>query len=88
MFEINEKVELQLIDFGEYKFGFYDDVKLIYFMGKGLNEVVICELFVVKGEFEWMLDFCLKFLEMFNKMLMQIWGVDLLDIDFDDIIYY
>lgn len=39
-------------------------------MGKGLNEVVICELFVVKGEFEWMLDFCLKFLEMFNKMLM------------------
>ena len=84
MSEINEKVEPQPIDLGEYKFGFHDDVKPIYSTGKGLNEAVIRELSAAKGEPEWMLDFRLKSLETFNKMPMQTWGADLSDIDFDD----
>ncbi|MCC9733094.1 Fe-S cluster assembly protein SufB, partial [Streptococcus agalactiae] len=86
MSEINEKVEPQPIDLGEYKFGFHDDVKPIYSTGKGLNEAVIRELSAAKGEPGWMLDFRLKSLETFNKMPMQTWGADLSDIDFDDII--
>lgn len=73
MSEINEKVEPQPIDLGEYKFGFHDDVKPIYSTGKGLNEAVIRELSAAKGEPEWMLDFRLKSLETFNKMPMQTW---------------
>ena len=88
MSEINEKVEPQPIDLGEYKFGFHDDVKPIYSTGKGLNEAVIRELSAAKGEPGWMLDFRLKSLETFKKMPMQTWGADLSDIDFDDIIYY
>lgn len=67
---VEERVELKLIDFGEYKFGFYDDVEFVLLIGKGLNEDVICELLAVKGEFEWMLEFCLKFYEIFKKMFM------------------
>lgn len=41
-----------------------------------------------KGEPEWMLEFRLKSLEIFNKMPMQDWGPDLSDINFDEINYY
>lgn len=47
----------------EYKFGFYDDVELVFSIGDGLIEDVVCEIFCVKGELEWMFDFCLKLLE-------------------------
>ncbi|MCB2841898.1 Fe-S cluster assembly protein SufB [Streptococcus dysgalactiae] len=88
MSDINEKVEAQPIDLGDYQFGFHDDVEPIYSTGKGLSEAVVRELSAAKNEPEWMLEFRLKSLETFNKMPMQTWGADLSDINFDDIIYY
>lgn len=59
-----------VLELEEYKFGFYDDVELVFSIGEGLIEEVICEMLRIKGELEWMFEFCLKFLEIFNKMLM------------------
>ena len=72
----------------EYKYGFHDDVQPIFSTGKGLSEEVVRELSAAKNEPQWMLDYRLKSLEVFNKLPMPEWGADLSDIDFDDIIYY
>ena len=67
----------------EYKYGFHDDVQPVFSTGKGLTEKIVREISKVKGEPEWMLDFRLKSLEVFNKTPMQTWGPVLSDIDFD-----
>ncbi|MGT2949139.1 Fe-S cluster assembly protein SufB [Streptococcus devriesei] len=84
----NEQVKPKPIDLGDYQFGFHDDVEPIATTGKGPTEAAVREMSRIKGEPEWMLDFRLKSLEVFNKMPMQEWGPDLSGIDFDDIIYY
>ena len=86
--EKNEKVTPKPIDIGEYQYGFHDDVTPVFSTGKGISEDVVRELSAEKGEPEWMLEFRLKSLEIFNKMPMQDWGPDLSDIDFDEITYY
>lgn len=86
--EKNEKVTPKPIDIGDYKFGFHDDVTPIFSTGKGISEAVVREMSAAKGEPEWMLEFRLKSLEIFNKMPMQDWGPDLSDINFDEINYY
>ncbi|ALT81457.1 MULTISPECIES: Fe-S cluster assembly protein SufB [Streptococcus] len=88
MSEKNEKVTPKPIDIGDYKFGFHDDVTPIFSTGKGISEAVVREMSAAKGEPEWMLEFRLKSLEIFNKMPMQDWGPDLSDINFDEINYY
>lgn len=84
----NEKVDPKPIDLGEYKYGFHDDVTPIFSTGKGINEEVVRKMSAEKEEPEWMLDFRLKSLEVFNKMPMQEWGPDLSEINFNDLIYY
>ena len=86
--EKNEKVTPKPIDIGEYQYGFHDDVTPVFSTGKGISEDIVRELSAEKGEREWMLEFRLKSLEIFNKMPMQDWGPDLSDIDFDEITYY
>ena len=86
--EKNEKVTLKPIDLGDYQYGFHDDVTPVFSTEKGISEEVVRELSAEKGEPEWMLEFRLKSLEIFNKMPMQDWGPDLSDIDFDEITYY
>ncbi|MCO4561323.1 FeS cluster formation protein SufB [Streptococcus infantarius subsp. infantarius] len=86
--EKNEKVTPKPIDIGEYQYGFHDDVTPVFSTGKGISEDIVRELSAEKGELEWMLEFRLKSLEIFNKMPMQDWGPDLSDIDFDEITYY
>ena len=88
MSEKNEKVTPKPIDIGDYQFGFHDDVTPIFSTGKGISEAVVREMSAAKGEPEWMLEFRLKSLEIFNKMPMQDWGPDLSDINFDEINYY
>ena len=88
MSEKNEKVTPKPIDIGDYKFGFHDDVTPIFSTEKGISEAVVREMSAAKGEPEWMLEFRLKSLEIFNKMPMQDWGPDLSDINFDEINYY
>lgn len=86
--EKNEKITPKPIDIGDYQFGFHDDVTPIFSTGKGISEAVVREMSAEKGEPEWMLEFRLKSLEIFNKMPMQDWGPDLSDINFDEINYY
>lgn len=54
----------------------------------GLNESVIKEISTIKNEPEWMLQQRLQAFKIFNQKPMPNWGVDLSEIDFDQIRYY
>ena len=54
----------------------------------GLNEETIKEISNYKNEPKWMLDFRLKSFEIFKGKALPNWGVDLSNINFDEIIYY
>ena len=77
----------ELAALSEYKYGFKDDVQYTFRSRKGLNAEVIRELSHMKGEPQWMLDFRLKALEIFNKKPVPTWGGKI-NLDFDEITYY
>ena len=54
---------------------------------KGLDREIVLQISEMKGEPEWMRDFRLKSLELFESKPMPRWGGDI-DIDFQDIYYY
>ncbi|QIK50848.1 Fe-S cluster assembly protein SufB [Jeotgalibaca porci] len=72
----------------DYKFGFRDEAEIVYSTGKGLNANIVREISAKKNEPEWMLDYRLKSLEVFQKSKLPDWGPDLSELDFDDITYY
>lgn len=72
----------------EYQYGFHVDTKSIYKSAKGLTPEIVKEISRQKGEPQWMLDFRLKALEIFNHKPMPSWGGDLSGIDFGNIHYY
>ena len=55
---------------------------------KGLSEELVRRISKEKNEPKWMLELRLKALKMFREMELPNWGVDLSDLDFDDLIYY
>jgi Fe-S cluster assembly protein SufB len=55
---------------------------------KGLSEDLVRRISSEKKEPKWMLQLRLEALKKFNKMELPSWGVDLSDLDFDDLIYY
>jgi len=73
---------------GSYRFGWHDSDKAGKNAERGLNEHVVREISQRKSEPQWMLDFRLKALGIFDKKPMPAWGADLSDIDFDEIKYY
>jgi len=81
----NDKV-LQEQD--EYKYGFKDEDVSIFNTGKGLNKDTVRTISKIKGEPDWMLEFRLEALSVFNEMPMQKWGPSLSSLDFEDYIYY
>lgn len=86
---LSEKEQVQTIN-REYaeKYGFHVPEDYVFKAKRGLNEAVVREISMLKGEPQWMLDFRLKALEIFNKKPMPNWGADLSGIDFDNIYYY
>lgn len=54
----------------------------------GLNQAIVQELSAQKKEPEWMLNFRLKALEIFEKKALPNWGPDLSELDIHDIHYY
>jgi Fe-S cluster assembly protein SufB len=72
----------------EYQYGFSDKDVSIFRSKKGLTKEIVEEISKIKNEPKWMLEFRLKSLETFYKMPMPLWGGDLADLDFDDIMYY
>lgn len=65
-----------------------DEVKYKYKTDHGLTPEIIREISREKKEPQWMTDFRLKSLDIFNSMPMPDWGADLEDLDMDNIITY
>src|SRR5437899_11222799 len=77
-----------LANFGRYQFGWADSDIAGATAKRGLSEAVVREISALKNEPEWMLDFRLKGLRLFDKKPMPGWGADLSGIDFDNIKYF
>ena len=71
----NEVVEGLGLD--EYKYHFITEDEPVFRSGRGLNEKVVREISAQKAEPEWILDFRLKALEIYNAKPMPTWGGDL-----------
>ena len=78
----------QIPDIGEYKYGFAERDISVYRVKRGLTPEVVKEISRIKGEPQWMLEFRLKALEIFYQTPMPMWGGDLSELDFNDIVYY
>lgn len=74
----------------DQKYGFHDDIAYTFKSGRGLTREIVESISKMKNEPQWMLEFRLKALDIFNKKPMPTWGnCGLLnDIDFDNIFYY
>ncbi|WP_071130955.1 Fe-S cluster assembly protein SufB [Enterococcus timonensis] len=72
----------------EYEYGFHDDVTPVYTTGVGLSEDVIRKISAAKEEPEWMLEFRLKSLAIYNKLKMPSYGPDLSELELDKINYF
>ncbi len=70
------------------KYGFYDPEKYVFKARKGLDRDIVEEISWMKNEPEWMRQFRLRALELFQQRPMPKWGADLSDINFDDIYYF
>ncbi len=70
------------------KYGFTTPERYAYKSQKGLSEAVVRDISRLKGEPEWMLEFRLKSLEIYNSKPVPTWGADLSGLDYDDIHYY
>ncbi len=70
------------------KYGFSDPEQYAFKSGKGLNAEVVKEISRIKGEPEWMTEYRLKALDVYNSKPVPTWGADLSEIDYDEIHYY
>ncbi len=77
-----------LINIGEYRYGFQDKDVSVFKTHAGLNEEVVTQISQMKGEPEWMLEFRLKALKHFRIRPMPTWGADLSKLDLENIVYY
>jgi len=80
--------ELDLREGYAEKYGFHDAEQHVFKTRKGLNREIVTEISKHKSEPQWMLDYRLKALEIFEKKPLPTWGGDLSQIDFQDIYYY
>ncbi|MFK7695984.1 Fe-S cluster assembly protein SufB [Paenibacillus sp. HJGM_3] len=78
----------QMPEMEDYKYGFRDEHQNIFRSEKGLTAEIVAEISRMKNEPQWMLDFRLKSLEIFNNTPMPRWGGNMDDLDFNDITYY
>ena len=83
-----DRVLIEDIERGEYKYGFTSDIDTET-IGRGLDEDVIRLISEKKGEPEWMLERRLKAYRHWLTMKAPTWAhLTIPDIDFQDIIYY
>ena len=78
----------QLEGLGRYAFGWSDPDAAGAAATRGLSEAKVREISALKNEPEWILDFRLKGLRLFDRKPMPGWGADLSGIDFDNIKYF
>jgi len=84
----NETVKELGLD--EYKYGFVDEEQHVFRTQPGLNEEVVRQISAQKEEPEWMLEFRLKALDIYESKPMPKWGGDLstLQRTLDEIYFY
>ncbi len=70
------------------KYGFAKKDISFFRSKKGLDEGVVREISAHKNEPDWMLEFRLKSLKIFEAKKQPTWGADLSTINYDDIYYY
>ena len=70
------------------RYDFKDPEKYVFKSRKGLDREIVEQISAYKGEPDWMLAKRLEALEHFNQRPMPTWGVDLDDLDLDDLYYY
>ncbi|MEQ1831950.1 MAG: Fe-S cluster assembly protein SufB [Candidatus Eisenbacteria bacterium] len=70
------------------KYGFHDAEQHVFKSRKGLDADIVRQISKLKGEPEWMLEYRLKALDIFEKKPTPMWGGDVSAIDFQDIYYY
>ncbi len=80
--------EKLLDSIGDYKYGFSDPETHVFKSRKGLDEDIVREISLMKGEPEWMLKYRLKAYQHFIQRPTPTWGPDLSDLDLSDIYYY
>ena len=91
---MSNEEQKQQMDFGASgssyleKYGFHDAEKFVFKAKKGLNKEVVEEISWMKNEPDWMRQFRLRSLEIFEKKPLPQWGGNLNQIDFQDIYYY
>ncbi len=77
------------LDLGRYKLGWSDAEDYVFKPKKGINADIVNEMSEMKGEPDWMRQFRLRSLKIFERKPMAPWfAVNMPDIDFDDIYYY
>ena len=72
----------------EYKYDFVTEDKPVFKSRKGLDEEIVRQISAHKEEPQWMLEFRLKALEIFESKPMPDWGGDLANLDLDEIYFY
>lgn len=71
-----------------YALGWHDTEDYAYKPQRGLSESIVREISEIKNEPEWMTNFRLRALRLFEKRPMPRWGGNLDEINFDEIYYY
>ncbi|WP_040212555.1 Fe-S cluster assembly protein SufB [Clostridium polynesiense] len=84
--ESREKTHIEDLDRGIYDVRNED--KYTYKSEKGLTKEVILEISKEKNEPQWMTDFRLKSLDIYNNINLPTWGPDLSELDMDNIVTY
>lgn len=69
------------------KYDFRNDERYVFKSRKGLDRQMVAEISAMKGEPDWMRDFRLRSLEIFESKPMPRWGGNI-SVDFQDIYYY
>jgi len=83
------KEHAQLRDIKEQdRYNFTTDIDYAQQTRRGIGADVVRKISEYKGEPQWMLDFRLKALDVFNSKPMPKWGVDLGELDFEQFYYY
>ncbi|SDH57455.1 Fe-S cluster assembly protein SufB [Lentzea fradiae] len=80
--------EETIASLGNYEFGWADSDTAGASARRGLDEDVVRDISAKKDEPEWMLEYRLKALKLFDLKPMPSWGADLSGIDFDSIKYF
>jgi Fe-S cluster assembly protein SufB len=80
--------EETIASLGNYEFGWADSDTAGASARRGLSEDVVRDISAKKDEPEWMLEYRLKALKLFDLKPMPNWGADLSGIDFDSIKYF